>query len=403
MKPEDLKEARILVVDDEPANVVALSKLLSRAGYDQVESTTDSRTALQAYRDLEPDLVLLDLHMPHLDGFQVMAALKPFIPTTSYLPILILTGDQDQEVRQRALASGAKDFVTKPFEVTEVLLRIRNLLETRFLHRQLAHQNETLEVKVRERTKELAGAQLEILNRLALAAEYRDDVTGKHAERVGIVSSLIAEGLGLHPEEVRLIRLAAPLHDVGKIGIPDAILMKPGPLTEAEFEVMKTHTEIGGRILSGSRFPLLQMAKEIAIFHHEKWDGSGYALGTPGDRIPLVGRIVAVADAFDSLTHERPYKPAFPVERAISIIGQDTGTHFDPGVSEVFLDLVTGGALDSLEPTNLLASGPPSECLELDSGAMLRSAGSVPATDQSGNGKGMRPVHHTAPTSTTPN
>lgn len=403
MKPEELKEARILVVDDEPANVAALSKLLSRAGYDTVESTTDSRTALQAYRDLEPDLVLLDLHMPHLDGFQVMAALRPFIPVNAYLPILILTGDQDQEVRQRALASGAKDFVTKPFEVTEVLLRIRNLLETRFLHRQLARQNETLEVKVRERTKELAEAQVEILNRLALAAEYRDDVTGRHAERVGIVSSMIAEALGLHTEEVRLIRQAAPLHDVGKIGIPDAILMKPGSLTDAEFEVMKTHTEIGGRILSGSRFPLLQMAKEIAIYHHEKWDGSGYAGGTVGDRIPLVGRIVAVADAFDSLTHERPYKPAFPAERALAIIKQDTGTHFDPGVSEVFLELVTGGALDALEPVALLAAASSGNGGLANSESIPRPSGPLLSTRFAVSSPSEKSIHHAAPTSATPN
>jgi len=353
MKPEQMKNARILVVDDESANVAILAKLLAREGYKAVVSKTDSREAVLAYRELEPDLVLLDLHMPHMDGFQVMAALGPFIPRNSYLPILILTGDQDQEVRQRALASGAKDFVTKPFEVTEVLLRIRNLLETRFLHLELAHQNETLEFKVRERTRELAEAQVEILNRLALAAEYRDDVTGKHAERVGIVSSLIAKALGLHPEEARLIRQAAPLHDVGKIGIPDAILMKPGPLTTAEFEVMKTHAEIGGRILSGSGFPLLQMAREIALFHHEKWDGSGYQ-GTVGDRIPLVGRIVAVADAFDSLTHERPYKQSLPQERALEIIREDTGSHFDPQVSNAFMAVAASGALRSVEPAALL-------------------------------------------------
>ncbi len=354
MKPEALKTGRILVVDDELTNVTALSRLLARAGYTEVEGTTDPREAIGAYLEMEPDLVLLDLHMPHLDGFQVMEALKPIIPRHTYLPILILTGDQDPEVRQRALASGAKDFVTKPFEVTEVLLRIRNLLETRFLHRQLSQQNETLEVKVRARTRELAEAQVEILNRLALAAEYRDDVTGRHAERVGILSSLIARALGLHPEEARLIRQAAPLHDVGKIGIPDAILMKPGPLSPAEFEVMKTHTEIGARILSGSGFPLLQMAREIALFHHEKWNGTGYASGMAGDRIPLVGRIVAVADAFDSLTHERPYKPAFSRERALAIIEQDTGTHFDPKVSRAFLEVVARGEIDDLEPVAIM-------------------------------------------------
>lgn len=350
MVVDQLKHARILAVDDEEANVQALMKLLARAGYREVQGTTDSRSVESVYPAFDPDLILLDLHMPHMDGFQVMAGIRPHIPRNTYLPILILTGDQDQEVRQRALASGAKDFVTKPFEATEVLLRIRNLLETRFLHKQLARQNETLEVKVRERTRELAEAQAEILSRLALAAEYRDDVTGRHAERVGILSSMIAEALGLHPDEVALIRQAAPLHDVGKIGIPDAILMKAGTLTPAEFEVMKSHTEIGARILSGSRYPLLQMARQIAKFHHEKWDGTGYNPGTARDLIPQVGRIVAVADAFDTLTHERPYKPALPMDQALHIIIEDSGTHFDPRIVDALLEVVKVGGLRILEP-----------------------------------------------------
>ena len=346
---EELRHARVLVVDDEEANVTALLKLLKRAGYTDVIGTTDSRKAVPLFREREPDLILLDLHMPHQDGFQVMEGIRPLVSQDTYLPILILTGDQEQEVRQRALSSGAKDFVTKPFEVTEVLLRIRNLLETRFLHRQLARHNETLEQKVQDRTRELAEAQVEILNRLALAAEYRDDVTGKHAERVGILSFLVAQALGLPPDETRLLRRAAPLHDVGKIGIPDAILMKPGTLTPAEFEVMKSHTEIGGRILSGSQYPLLQVAREIALYHHEKWDGSGYKPGMSGESIPLVGRIVAVADAFDSLTHERPYKPALPQDEAVEIINRDRGTHFDPDVADAFLEVVQTGRLRELE------------------------------------------------------
>jgi len=350
MIPEQLRHARILVVDDEETNVITLKRLLTRSGYRAVTVTTDARRAVPLFLDEEPDLVLLDLHMPHLDGFQVMDRLRGCIPHNAYVPILILTGDLDQEVRQRALSSGARDFVTKPFGVTEVLLRIRNLLETRFLHKQLARQNETLEIKVRERTFELADAQGEILTRLALAAEYRDDVTGNHAERVGLLSALIAEALGLHQDEVNLIRLAAPLHDVGKIGIPDAILMKAGALTPAEFEVMKSHTEIGARILSGSQYPVLQMAKEIARSHHEKWDGTGYTPGTARELIPQVGRIVAVADAFDTLTHERPYKPALSVDQAVGIIVEDSGTHFDPRVVDAFLRVVRDGKLRELRP-----------------------------------------------------
>ena len=359
---EELKHARILVVDDEKANVEVLRKLLERAGYADVVWTTDSRQAVPMFKEVEPDLVLLDLHMPHVDGFQVMEGIRPFVGAETYLPILVLTGDRDRQTRKRALSSGANDFLTKPFEVTEVLLRIRNLLETRFLHRQLARHNETLERRVRDRTRDLAEAQVEILHRLALAAEYRDDVTGKHAERVGILSFLIAQALGLHPDEAKLIRRAAPLHDVGKIGIPDAILMKPGVLSEAEFEVMKSHTEIGGRILGGSRYPLLQVAREIAIHHHEKWDGTGYNPGMKGEDIPLVGRIVAVADAFDSLTHERPYKPALPREEAVAIIEEDSGSHFDPGVADAFLRIVRMGRLKELErlegPLSPMAGAP---------------------------------------------
>ncbi len=340
--------ARIMVVDDEPDNLRLLGRLLRRSGYEEIHETGDPRQALDLFREVEPDLVLLDLHMPHLDGFEVMERLEPEIPAGDYLPILVLTGDPNPDVRRRALAAGANDFVTKPFETTEVLLRIRNLLETRLLHRKTRHQNETLELRVRERTKALATAQVEILNRLAVAAEYRDDVTGRHAQRVGILSALLAERLVIEEEQVVILRRAAPLHDVGKIGIPDAILMKPGPLTEAEFEVMKTHTTIGARILSGSDFPLLHSAREIALTHHERWDGSGYG-GMAGEEIPLVGRIVSVADVFDSLSHERPYKAASTVRSATDEVLASAASHFDPSVVEAFDSLAREGLLERLD------------------------------------------------------
>lgn len=349
IRSEQIGQGRILLIDDEEDNLRVLDQLLRAASFGAVVSTQDPREALDIFLGFEPDLVVLDLRMPHMDGFDVMTALEPYIPANTYLPILVITGNEDPAARKRALGMGAKDFLVKPFEAGEVLLRIRNLLETRFLHRELRRHNETLEEKVRERTQELAEAQVEILRRLAVAAEYRDDITGQHAERVGVMSALLAQELGLHREEVKLIRRAAPLHDVGKIGIPDSILMKPGPLTPAEFEVMKGHTHIGARILSGSQYSLLEIARRIADSHHERWDGEGYTPGVQGDEIPLVGRIVAVADVYDSLTHRRPYKEAFPKELAVERVRSKRGRHFDPRIVEAFDALLDRGLIGELD------------------------------------------------------
>ena len=259
MPPVMFRNARILIIDDEPGNVEMLTRMLDRAGYGRIESTNDPRQACALYVRLRPDLILLDLHMPDMDGLAVMDELNQ-IAEASYLPILMLTGDMSQEARREALTRGAKDFVNKPFHPDEVLLRIRTLLETRFLYLQIQSQNQLLEEKVRQRTRELEAAQKEIIERLARAAEFRDDNTGQHTERVGQMAALIAKEIGLPDSQVALIRRAAPLHDVGKIGIPDAILLKLGKLTPDEFALVKTHTKIGHRILSGSRFALMTWA-----------------------------------------------------------------------------------------------------------------------------------------------
>jgi putative two-component system response regulator len=251
----------------------------------------------------------------------------------------MLTGDMTPEARQQALSHGAKDFVSKPFHTDEVLLRIRTLLETRFLYFQVQSQNQILEAKVRERTRELEAAQVEIIERLARAAEYRDDITGQHTERVGQMAALLAREVGMADPQVSLIRRAAPLHDVGKIGVPDKVLLKPGKLTVDEFEEVKKHTYIGARILSGSRFSVLRLAEEIAFSHHERWNGEGY-VGTRGDRIPLAGRIVAVADVFDALTQKRPYKAAWPVGEAIAEIERQRARQFDPDIVDAFLRVI---------------------------------------------------------------
>src|SRR3954469_22646660 len=329
------RNARILVVDDEQGNIDILCRILSRAGFTRVEATTDPRRVGDLYVQQRPDLILLDLHMPHMSGLEVMDRLNE-IAEASYLPILILSADLTPEARREALSRGAKDFVAKPFMQDELLLRIRTLLETRLLYLQIQSQNQLLEAKVRERTRALEEAQVEIVERLAAAAEFRDDNTGQHTQRVGQMSALLARQIGMPDGQVALIRRGAELHDVGKIGIPDAILLKMGKLTVEEFDIVKTHTTIGARILSGGKFPLLRLSEQIAFSHHERWDGTGYA-GLRGTDIALAGRIVAVSDVFDALTQQRPYKPAWPISEAIEEIHQQRERQFDPGIVDAFL------------------------------------------------------------------
>lgn len=326
--------ARILLVDDEAAGIAALTRILSAAGYHDLIATSDPTEVEGLCRDREPDLVLLDYHMRELDGVAVLERIRA-APADSYLPVLMLTGDSTAAVRRRSLAAGASDFVAKPIEMDEVLLRIRNLLEIRCLHRRMAIQNQMLETRVAERTAELDDAHLDTLERLALAAEFRDDETGRHTERVGEAAAVLAAALGLPDEDVFLIRRAAPLHDVGKIGIPDAVLRKPGPLTEAEWVTMKQHTTIGARILSGGRSRVVRLAERIALSHHEHWNGGGYPRGLAGEAIPLVGRIAMVADVFDALSSERVYRGAWGVIQVLNFIRDHAGRRFDPRIAEL--------------------------------------------------------------------
>jgi cyclic di-GMP phosphodiesterase len=329
-------DARILVVDDEETNVRTLAKILRMAGYEHVLATTDSAAVLDLYREHDPDLILLDLHMPKLSGLAILEALRAAAVPHSYLPVLVLTGDTSAAARRQALSAGAKDFLTKPFEVDEVLLRIHNLLQTRYLHREITTHNQLLERRVSERTVELEGAYLDTLERLAIAAEFRDDDTGRHTERVGEAAAMLAGALGLPEEDVFLIRRSAPLHDLGKIGVPDAILRKSGPLTNDEWDVMRGHTTIGARILSGGRSRVVRLAEEIALHHHEQWSGEGYPKGLAGEAIPLAGRLVMVADVFDALTSDRVYRKAWPAERVFTYIRQYAGQRFDPRIAALF-------------------------------------------------------------------
>jgi putative two-component system response regulator len=336
---EQLLNAKILIVDDQQSNVLLLEKMLRASGYTAIQSTTDSREVSRLYEEFQPDLILLDLNMPYVNGFQVMSQLK-LIERDTYLPILVLTADTSRSIRLRALESGAKDFLTKPFDSIEVLTRIHNMLEVRLLQNEIRDQNKILEEKVQERTKELRETRLEIIHRLGLAAEYRDDDTGFHTIRMSRYCSQLASAYGLDKTTCQMILTASPMHDIGKIGIPDRVLLKPGKLDSEEWEIIKTHSDIGARILSGSQSELLQMAETIALTHHEKWDGSGYPRGLKGEQIPLVGRISAVCDVFDALTSERPYKKAWSIDEAVVEIERCRSKHFDPRLIDIFIHIL---------------------------------------------------------------
>jgi putative two-component system response regulator len=351
-----LTAGRIMVVDDEPTTSAALRRALEGIGFRDIVVLDGGEAALAAVVETPPDLMIMDLHMPGMDGFAVLEALRPLLTGDGFLPVLVVTGDQLWEHRQRALRIGAKDFLNKPFDVAELGARVLNLLETRKLHLQMRDSNALLEVRVRDRTRQLGLAKDEILFRLARAAEYRDDVTGRHAERVGVAAALLGEGLGLGAAACETLRRSAPLHDVGKIGIPDSILLKPGRLTEVEMQIMRRHTLIGADLLANSTSEIIEDARVVALTHHERWDGGGYPHGLAGERIPIQGRLVALADALDALTHERPYKRAVPFEEAAERLVAEAGSAFDPNVVEA-LKLTAFRIRDVLmDPT---PNGPP--------------------------------------------
>ncbi len=336
----NIKSANILIVDDQILNVKLLEKILKQAGYNNIFSTTDSRQTVLLFHQHQIDIVLLDIRMPQMDGFEVMTALQGSLPVEDYLPVLVLTAELTSEVRAKALDYGAKDFLTKPFNQLEVLQRIANILQVRLLYKRVRQQNHTLEEEVRKRTQELEDSRYEVIARLGRAAEFRDNETGNHIIRMSEYCRLLARQAGLSDQQTELIYLAAPMHDIGKIGIPDAILLKPGKFTEEEWLIMQSHVEVGAEILSGSDIPLMQVAKNIALTHHEKWDGSGYPNGLAGKEIPLEGRICAICDVFDALTSERPYKKAWPIDKAVALIHEQSGKHFDPELTHLFDEIL---------------------------------------------------------------
>lgn len=326
---------RIIVCDDSVTNVSILRHLLTESGYEQVETLTDPRQVLPSLNDHGCDLLLLDLEMPHLSGYEVVTQIRTARPK-EFIPILMLTGMKGIEIRNKALAGGANDFVNKPFDHNEVLLRVRNLLQVRESYITQRDLNRRLEEKVAQRTKELSDATDTLIQRLALAGELRDNETGNHVVRVGKYSRALADAYGLPPEIAFMIEKAAPMHDIGKIGIPDAVLLKQGKLSVEEMELMKSHTLLGRELLGDHTSLVVQMASSIAMTHHEKWDGSGYPNGLAGESIPPEGRITALADVFDALSSSRPYKEAWPLEKITAFINQESGRSFDPELVRLF-------------------------------------------------------------------
>ena len=348
--------SRIVFVDDEQHVLDSLERTLrDRRHIWTMKFANSPRAALELLAQGGIQLVVSDVRMPGMDGLDLLAQIKGN-PQTSDVAVVMLTGQEDRALKCRALDLGATDLLNKPIETADLVARIRNVLQLQHCQAELKQQNLVLESKVQERTAALAQSRLEIIWRLAKAAEYRDEDTGHHVLRVGCYSRVIAERLGLDRAFVETIFLTAPLHDIGKIGIPDAILLKPGKLTDEEWLVMKQHCAIGARILreqsKGMTLfqqwkgiekpapqivdPLMDMACTIALSHHEKWDGSGYPHALAGEQIPLPGRIVALADVFDALVSQRPYKPAFPEEKALQILRDGAGKHFDPEVLLAF-------------------------------------------------------------------
>jgi putative two-component system response regulator len=351
------REPKILIVDDEPINVQVARKHLMLAGYGQFVISTDPTEVLTLLEQEKPDLLLLDIMMPRMSGLDLLHAIRDQ-ELHAHLPILILTALDDREIKSQALDSGATDFLTKPVDPTELLPRVRNALALKAHHDNLRDYASELERAVRARTAELEDSRLEIIRCLARAAEYRDNQTGRHVHRVSQYTRIIARQMRLTDEVVELMAQASMLHDVGKIGIPDSILLKPGklepeelefiqrhcgfgkrifePMSMDEFRAYASHTTLGAHIIKPCRAPVLDLAARIALTHHEKWDGSGYPLGLAGEDIPLEGRITAVADVFDALSSKRPYKPAFPLDKCFTIMEEGRNKHFDPKVLDAF-------------------------------------------------------------------
>jgi putative two-component system response regulator len=333
----------ILIVDDQPINIQILGKRLQLENY-SIMAAMNGKIALEMAEEKKPDLILLDIMMPEMSGFEVCERLKSN-PETQTIPIIFITAKTDPEDIVKGFKLGAVDYVSKPFNYAELSARIKT-------HTELKMLQTNLELAVVDRTQklhdalnelkiihnQLFGAHYETIKRLARAADYRDNETGMHIVRMSHFSRILGKALGMNEDDCDQLQHAAAVHDIGKIGIPDAILLKPGKLNQEEFEIMKTHSEIGAQLLSNIDSDLCRLAEKIALTHHEKWNGKGYPNGLSGTDIPLEGRIAAVSDVFDALTSVRPYKNAWTVEKAIQLLVKEKGKHFDSEIVDLFLE-----------------------------------------------------------------
>ena len=331
----------IAIVDDTPLNLTLIQALVRKLTPPDTEivTFTSPLEGLQWCGNNEPDLLIVDYMMPDINGIEFIETVRKLYPADT-VPILMVTAAHEKEVRYQSLTAGANDFLTKPVDRHEFDPRVRTMLSLRASQQRLRNWNDDLREAVILKTTEIVAREQETIARLARAAEFRDPETGAHIVRMAHYSQLIARQLGLDDELCERILTAAPMHDIGKVGTPDHILLKPGRLTAEELFVMRQHSRIGHDILQGSSSPMIQMAAEIALTHHEKFDGSGYPDGTVGEAIPISGRIVAVADVFDALTSPRPYKKAWVLERAFDFIKTGSGSHFDPACIDAFFAVV---------------------------------------------------------------